>query len=293
MLFRYFFLFLLIVLCGTTKGQLTIYEDLPYIAPESGEIDTFQSLNLVCALQEENAPLLIWIGGGAWSHTNKDVELNIAKKLAASGINVATVGHRLSSEVWRTPDRTEGIKHPEHIKDIASATRWLMNNEEFCHYNKDNIFVGGFSSGAHLAMLIGSNPEYLEKVGLTTSIVKGIIGISGAYDIEDYNNAFLESENPHMSEVHVQAVFGHTREQFFSASPVNYIQNISAPLLIICDNALTRYTEHFVKKLQEHNFNNYELHYAQEFNHSEIWRSLSQDDSVYRRLMEKFINETI
>jgi dipeptidyl aminopeptidase/acylaminoacyl peptidase len=168
-----------------------------------------------------------------------------------------------------------------------------MNNEAFCHYNKDNVFVGGFSSGAHLAMLLGSNPEYLEMVGLSTSIVKGIIGISGTYDIEDYNDAFLESENPNMSEVHVKAVFGNTKEQFYSASPVNFIQNISAPLLIICDNEVTRYTVHFIKKLQQTNFNNYELLYSRELNHAGLWRSLSQDESTYRSTIERFINEAI
>ncbi len=246
-------------------SQFTIYEDLPYVAPETGELDTFQTLNLVCVEHDEGSPLLIWIGGGAWSHTNKDVEMNLAKKLAASGINVATVGHRLSAEVWRTPERVDGVQHPEHIKDIAFATRWLMNNEEFCNYNKSNVFIGGFSSGAHLAMLLGSNSEYLDKVGLNISILRGIIAVSGTYDIEDYNNAFLESENPEMAKVHVEAVFGNTKEQFYTASPVNYIQNISAPLLLISDNALVRYTEHFVGELEKYNFHRYELYYAEDY----------------------------
>jgi hypothetical protein len=42
---------------------------------------------------------------------------------------------------------------------------------------------GGHSAGGHLAALVSLDEQYLREVGLTTSVIRGVIGISGVYNL--------------------------------------------------------------------------------------------------------------
>lgn len=271
-----------------TKHNFTELRNIDY--REERSVDTIQKLNLVTPDGIENYPLLIWIGGGAWSYVDRNVEMDLAKRFAESGIAVASVGHRLSAATWKDSTLNTGIKHPEHMKDIAASIKWLYQYAAEYGYDKDKIFIGGFSSGAHLAALMGLDFSYLENEGLTKDIIKGIIPISGTYDIENYHDVFKNGDTPELAELHVEAVFGNSREAFLNASPTSYLDNLEIPMLLISDNALDRYTRLFEERLQETGFKDYEVIYVKDLNHSELWRNLSnRSESIYRESVIGFI----
>lgn len=254
--------------------------------------DTIQKLNLVMPKGIENYPLLVWIGGGAWSYGDRNVEMDLAKRFAESGIAVASVGHRLSAATWRDSTLNTGIKHPSHIKDVAAAVKWLYRYAPEHGYDKDRIFIGGFSSGAHLAALLSLDYSYLENEGLTKDVIKGMIPISGTYDIEDYHAVFKNGNNPEMADLHVEAVFGNSREALLNASPTNYLNNLCIPILLICDNGIDRYTRLFEERLQETGFEKYEVIYV-DMGHAELWRNLSNEkESKYRSKIIGFISKS-
>ena len=118
----------------------------------------------------------------------------LCRKMAKQGIAVASVGHRLSPALLWEPKREEGIKHPEHVKDVAEAFRWIYDNAEKYNYSKDNIFVGGFSSGAHLSALLSMDERYLKEYGLTKDHIKAIIPVGGGYDIPHYREDLLKGK---------------------------------------------------------------------------------------------------
>ncbi|HMQ47869.1 MAG TPA: alpha/beta hydrolase, partial [Saprospiraceae bacterium] len=156
--------------------------DLAYLAPGVIETDSLQRLNLVLPEGIQSPPLLLWIGGGAWSFVSRHNEMNLARKFAREGIAVASVGHRLSKGLFRDSTRAHGVQHPAHIHDIAAAFKWLYDHAAEYGYDQNNIIVSGFSSGAHLAALLAMDARYLAQHQLTAAHIKAIIPVAGTYD---------------------------------------------------------------------------------------------------------------
>lgn len=286
-----FAIFLIMVSCSfgqdRTNCNFTELRDIDYLEEQS--VDTIQKLNLVTPIGIRDYPLLIWIGGGAWSYVDRNVEMDLAKKFAEEGIAVASIGHRLSTATWRDSTMNKGIKYPEHVKDIAASFKWLYENAENHGYDKDKIFIGGFSSGAHLAALIGLDETYLKEVGLSKNVIKGLIPISGTYDVVNYHEVFATGNNPELAKLHVEAVFGDSKEDFINASPTSYLENLGIPMLLITDNSIDRYTRFFEKELKKTDFTKYKTIYVPDLNHAELWRNISLDDSSVRASMVEFI----
>lgn len=252
--------------------------------------EKLQRLNLAIPEGVKDFPLLIWIGGGAWSYVDRNVEMDLARKLAAAGIGVASVGHRLSPALWRDSSLSAGIQHPAHIQDIAAAARWLHDHSADYGYDRDKIFTGGFSSGAHLATLLFMDERYLAEVGLSRSIIKGIIPISGTYDIMDYYETLANGNRPELADLHVKAVFGEDQSDFEEASPVSYLGNLSVPMLIMADHNLFNYSKIFEDRLLETDFRNFQVLYIHDLSHAELWRHISRKEkSAYREMIITFI----
>lgn len=269
-------------------GAQQTFSDLLYIS--EAQDDALQRLNLVMPEGVENPPLLIWIGGGAWSYGDRNVEMKLAQALAKEGIAVASVGHRLSPAVWRDPALKTGVQHPAHAEDVAAAVKWLVDHVSDYGYDTNKFFIGGYSSGAHLASLISLDPRYLSKHGLGTDLFKGVLPLSGTFDIPHYRQILKTGGRPELAEEHVDAVFGADSIAQVAASPMSYLENLSAPVLLLCDNDLYRYTRHLEDALRETDFRKVEVVYAYEFGHGALWRNLSgEGESKYRNIIIDFI----
>ena len=262
-------------------------KDIAYAIPDD---DTLQTLNLVLPEAGHDFPLLIWIGGGAWSYGNKNIEMDLARQFARKGVAVASVGTRLSPATWRDSSYNTGVKHPAHAQDVAAAVKWLYDHAGQYGFDRNNLFVGGYSSGGHLAALIGLDSSYLTKEGLSPRLLKGIIPISGTYDIANYHEVLLNSDRPELAELHVEAVFGSEEEDFIRASPVHYLTHLSIPMLLMSDNNMYNYAKRLEEKIRETEFREMQVVYAYNLAHGALWRDLSfADESIYRSLILDFI----
>ncbi len=274
--------------------DLVEFNDLPYVDKHNIADEKLQRLNLVLPKSAEVFPILIWIGGGAWSYGDRNQEMDLARKFAKVGIAVASVGHRLSPATWRDPKLNTGVQHPAHIEDVATATKWLFDHAEKYGYDKTNIFIGGYSSGGHLAALLALDSTYLDKHGISRTIFKGVIPISGTYDIPHYYKILKNGNRPELADLHVKAVFGNNEIDFLKASPVNYLKYLSHPMLLICDNNLYDYTNFFEEQIRQTSFRNVQVVYSYHFSHGELWRDLSfNEKSRYREIIIAFIHGLI
>jgi hypothetical protein len=265
--------------------------DILYVEKSKIENDSLQRLNIILPVGSKDYPLLIWIGGGAWSYVNRNMEMDLGRKFAEKEIAFASIGHRLSSAIWKDTTLSHGVRHPAHIRDVAAAFKWLYDNASNFEYRKDRIFVGGFSSGAHLAALLAMDGSYLKEVGLSPDKIKGIIPIAGAYDILNYYNVFLNSEtNNAMADTHVKAVFGETENDFIAASPTSFINNLSTPMLLLSENNTYNYTKIFEDKIRATSYRNFQVIHVHRMGHGELWKHLSYDEnSIYRDFIVNFI----
>lgn len=284
--------FLSPVLSAQSQEVLELQEisDLLYVDESDVKNDTLQRLNLVLPEGKENAPLFVWIGGGAWAYVNRHGEMDLARQFAKEGMAVASVGHRLSPAVWRDSSLTEGVQHPRHVEDIATAVKWLYDHADEYGYNRDEIFVGGYSSGGHLAALLSMDEQYLAEVGLTRDNIQGVIPIAGAYDIPHYHQVFLDGSRPELAELHVEAVFGSTDQERRDASPTSYVESMTVPMLLISENQTYNYTRIFEDQIVASEFEGFSVVHVEEMGHGEFWNHLAQaDTSTYRDMIVEFI----
>ena len=289
-------LILLVLLCSTAviaQSQMIEHPDLAYLPADKVEVDSLQRLNLVMPEGVNNPPLFVWIGGGAWSVVNRHQEMALARNIARDGIAVASIGHRLSSAVWIDPKLDHGVQYPAHVEDLAAAIKWLYDNADEYGYDRNRLFVGGFSSGAHLTAMVALDPQFLGAHDLSTDIIKGLVPVSGGYDIPHYRQVLADSEAPHLAEQHVDAVFGATKEEWDFASPTQYLDNLQAPWLLIGDNDVHVYNTFFETYLRENSdFRDIEIIYVYSMSHGDLWRDISNNEnSVHRDRIVRFINE--
>jgi acetyl esterase/lipase len=124
----------------------------------------------------KNYPVVMLVHGGAWiMGDNRSCGLYsaVGECLARQGIGVVLPNYRLSPEV----------QHPEHIKDIARAFAWTHAHIGEYGGNPADLFVAGHSAGAHLVALLATDERYLQAEGLCGADIRGVIGLSGVYDI--------------------------------------------------------------------------------------------------------------
>ena len=272
---------------AVASNGLTVQDDIPYI---EGSKNDLQKLNLFLPDGDQAKPILIWIGGGAWSYVDRHMESDVSRRIAADGIAVAAVGHRLSPAIWHNPDQTQGVQHPAHIKDIAAAVRWVWDNARSHNIDRERIFVGGFSSGAHLAALLVADPAFLAEHELSVDTINGVVAVSGTYDIPDYHRAFARGRRPELAVEHVEAVFSADAERQLAASPARYAETIRAPILLMSDRRTYNYTRIFEQALVDAGNDRFEAVHVRGLDHGPLWQNLSRDqNSPYRDRIVSFI----
>ncbi len=156
-------------------------------------------------------PVLFFVHGGAWVHGDKGqfgMYSMLGNYYAKHGIGTVVINYRLSP----------GVKHPEHIKDVARAFAWTHAHIAQYGGRPDQIFAGGHSAGGHLVALLATDETYLKDMGLTSKDIRGVIAISGVYLIPE--RLF-------------RSVFGSDVEERKQAEPVTHVHEGLPPFLIL------------------------------------------------------------
>jgi acetyl esterase/lipase len=168
-------------------------------------------LDLYLPKDKERFPVFFFVHGGAWVHGDKNffnLYSSLGTYFAKQGIGVVVTNYRLSP----------GVKHPEHVKDVARAFAWTYKNIEKYGGRPDQIFAGGHSAGAHLSALLAADDTYLKSEGLSSDKIKGVIPISGMFQIPDKL---------------LPTVFGTDEEVRRKASPMYHAKAGLPPFLIL------------------------------------------------------------
>jgi acetyl esterase/lipase len=133
-------------------------------------------LDLYLPEDKQDFPVLVLVHGGAWMLGDKSFfgwGPDLGRYFASRGIGVVMPSYRLSP----------GVKHPEHVKDVARAVAWTHQNIGCYGGDPDQLFLCGHSAGGHLVSLLATDPSYLRAVGLSGSDLKGVISVSGVYRV--------------------------------------------------------------------------------------------------------------
>ena len=188
----------------TTTADIPYY-DGPDSDPQRHLLDIYQPVS------ESLMPVMIFVHGGGWDSGDKVIYSFLGQNFASLGYTTVIINYRLSPEVL----------HPAHAEDVARAFSWVFHNIRQYGGNPREIFLSGHSAGGHLASLISLDSSYLESLGLSTHQIRGVLSISGVYDLTSFPNFLFFDTFPTDDE---------SRE---SASPIFYVDEEQPPFLIL------------------------------------------------------------
>lgn len=176
-------------------------------------------LDLYLPKGQKDFPVLMFVHGGAWRSGTKDLYAPLGKVFAKNGIGTVIINYRLTKKA-KEKGKTPEVQHPAHIEDVARAFAWVQRNIAKYGGKPDQIFISGHSAGGHLVALLGTDQRYLKAHKLTISNIKGVMPLSGPYDIQ-------------LSGPFFQDVFGTDKDGWKSASPLAHVNGQHPPMLII------------------------------------------------------------
>ncbi|MDQ2866252.1 MAG: alpha/beta hydrolase [Candidatus Eremiobacteraeota bacterium] len=187
---------------------------LSYVADASDA----HRLDLYLPAQRQGAPLLIFVHGGAFMYGDRRDYSTVGEELAHQGIATAVVSYRLFPET-----DAEGS-----TQDVAAATAWMIQHAADYGIDSRNTFIAGHSSGAQIAALIGTNPQYLARFGLQLTSLRGVFAVSGAYDVRDLSD---EPDTWQKVDGHIYGDTPAARSRF---SPSLHIDAATPPIVVSC-----------------------------------------------------------
>ncbi|TDW51855.1 arylformamidase [Flavobacterium sp. 270] len=157
--------------------------------------------------KESGAPVFIFIHGGYWKIGLGDDYDFVAMGASNANFTVVIVNYELAPKV----------NIPEMVRQIRSSIGWTSQNISKFNGDPERIFVGGHSAGGHLAAMTATTNW--SDYGLPKNTVKGILAVSGLFDLEPVSRTF------------VQPAIRITADQILSSSPIRLIVSSKIPLI--------------------------------------------------------------
>ncbi len=113
------------------------------------------------AFKKANNTAIVFFHGGGWAFGSPGEFFSTCERYAKMGIVTFSVDYRLSIDNGVTPSKT--ISPIECIMDARSALRWVRENADKLHIDRNKIVAAGQSAGGHLALSTAMINEYNEK----------------------------------------------------------------------------------------------------------------------------------
>lgn len=152
-----------------------VRDEYPHHLDLAYGIDPKQRLDVYLPKGEVvNAPVFLFVHGGGFREGDKAHYGSVAEPFIKRGAITVTTSYRLTGS---------GAHYPDQPGDVRNAIKWIYENIEQYGGDRENIYVAGHSAGAVLTADIGVDRTWLTDMGMPTEILKGMIPISGPYDI--------------------------------------------------------------------------------------------------------------
>ncbi len=132
----------------------------------------------------EDAPIQLFIHGGAWRAGSKEGYAFPAPTFVDAGAHYVAVGFGIRQK----------YALDEMVLQVRSAVAWLYENASEFGGDRNRIYVSGHSSGAHLGGCVVTT-DWEREFGVPRDVVKGAVLVSGMYDLRPVR---LSSRNGYM-----------------------------------------------------------------------------------------------
>lgn len=169
-----------------------------------------ETLDLYVPRNATGAPVVVFFFGGGWDSGDKSDYKFVGAALAAAGIVAVIPNYTLYPRA----------RFPRFMQDAASSVAWSRAHAREWGGDPGKLFLAGHSAGAHIAVLLALDPEYLRLVGGSGQWLRGVVGLAGPYDFLPFTEAYLND------------MFGPPAD-FARSQPINYVRADAPPLLLM------------------------------------------------------------
>lgn len=180
-------------------------EDISYGDLPRQKLDIYQPVT-----HQPKPPVVLFYYGGSWDSGDKADYKFAAEAFTSSGFIAVIPDYRVYPEV----------KFPGFMADPAKAAKWVKDHIEDYGGDPNRIFLAGHSAGAHIAVMLALNEEYLAKEGLKPNDFRATIGLAGPYDFLP-----LRSER-------LKIIFG-PEDQRWKSQPIEFVTGHNQPMLLL------------------------------------------------------------
>jgi len=167
------------------------------------------------------APVFLFLHGGGFREGDRAQYGSIAQPFVKNGVITAVASYRLTED---------GFHYPAQPEDVKNAIKWIYENIAEYGGKTDSIFVGGHSAGAILSADVGVDRVWMTAMDIPKKAFKGIIPISGPYDMRKKGRPGEQSSYAPTAELQAQA------------SPILHI-NDPVPSALVAVGSLEKYQE--------------------------------------------------
>jgi len=163
-----------------------------------------QALRADLYLPQKRGPLavVIVIHGGGWANRSRDDMTPISRDLVQRGYAVMNLDYRFAPK----------YTFPAQLDDLQQARSWLTANAELYQLDLNRVNAWGYSSGAHLAALLGGLEQKESSASPTRELPRLRAVVAGGIpaDLTKYSNSpivmrFMGGARDDMPERYAQA----------------------------------------------------------------------------------------
>ena len=154
-------------------------------------------------------PLVVFFHGGSWTMGRKSQYAFMGAALATRGYITVIPDYRLYPEV----------RFPNFVEDSARAVAWVREHAQELRGDPDRIVLMGHSAGAHMAAMLALNSDYLERAGVPSYSIVGLVGLSGPYALD-----------PNSDTLRTIFAVPYTEDDW---RPVHFVTNRAPPTLLL------------------------------------------------------------
>ena len=224
--------FIILLVFVQSSYQTGIADKKAYIVEKDivyGRVDGVElKLDLARPEKGRKLPALIFIFGGGWIQGSRKQYNDGIKNAAERGYVAVTIDHRLTN-VLNEDDKPK-YQFPAQVHDVKCAVRWLRANAKKYKIDTNRIGAIGWSSGGHLALMLGVTDPTDGLEGECgdlqySSSVQAVVSIAGSTEMEYCTTTWCIR--------FVGGTFEEVPEVYELASPINYVDMDDPPVLII------------------------------------------------------------
>jgi len=156
-----------------------------------------------------DAPMHVFIHGGAWRSLSKHENAFAAETFVNAGAHFVAVDFALLPEVSLA----------EMVDQVRRAVAWIYSNAEQLGGDRERLFLSGHSSGGHLAGAILTT-DWPGQFSLPATVIKGGLCVSGIYDLHPVR---LSARNDYVR-------LGVEMER--ELSPCRFVEHLTCPVVL-------------------------------------------------------------